>query len=184
MRGASSSRKSKPRNLRLCTTVGSSARTITSIASTTSAGARPGAANIRCSRLSRRLACSSGALSSDDNLEPVVRGGDGQLMRRSVDFGVPSRLAQHLLEHLVVEHGLVMVHDKVLDVRNLRELDRDHVARMSPILFHRDLIRERVLRIEDQNVSVAEKLDERVVLCQNVKLVLGVGRVNHRLAIL
>ena len=44
-RGASCSRKSKPRSLRLCTAAGSSARTTASSASTTSAGVRPGAAS-------------------------------------------------------------------------------------------------------------------------------------------
>src|SRR5271167_465430 len=109
--------------------------------SITSASARPGALNMSRKRVGSRAFVESD-WSSEDNLEPVIGGSDGQRrpLLRAADFFVAARLGQDFLEHLIVVCRLVMVHHQMLDAGELGKLDSDHIARMSPVLFHGNLV--------------------------------------------
>ena len=65
-------------------------------------------------------------------------------------------------DHPVVEDRLVVKQDEALDPRRLRQLDRDHIARMPPILLDRHCIRQRIHRVEDQQVGVSVEMHKRV----------------------
>src|SRR5260370_25716137 len=70
------------------------------------------------------------------------------------------------------------------DPRRLCQLNRDDIARMTPILLDRDRVAERIHCIEDQQVGVSVELDERIGFVELGTLVLAVGRVDDRLAAL
>src|SRR5438105_8702442 len=90
-------------------------------------------------------------------------------------------VGEDLLEHAVVISRLVMKQHESPDSRRLRQLDRHDIARMTPIHLDRDRIAERIHGVEDQQIAVSVKLDERVGFVELGALVLTVGGVNDRL---
>src|SRR5215472_7822866 len=64
----------------------------------------------------------------------------------------------------------------------LRQLDRNDVAAMAPMLLERHRITERVHCIEDQQIGAAAELYEWIGLVQAIIFVLTIGRVDDRLA--
>ena len=87
------------------------------------------------------------------------------------------------LERGVVVRGLVVEEDEVLGARHLAQLHADDVARVAPVGLHADRLGERVHRVEDHHVGVAEEGGEVLGLGAVLELVLGIGRVDHRLAV-
>src|SRR6516164_4343773 len=71
---------------------------------------------------------------------------------------------------------------KPFDLCCLRQLDRNNVAGMSPMLLDRYRITERVHCIEDQQIGAAAELDKWIGFVQAIIFVLTVGRVDDRLA--
>src|SRR5262249_61752363 len=71
-----------------------------------------------------------------------------------------------------------MVQTQALGVSPLAQLQADDVARVTPVLLDRCRLGERVLRVEDDEVGVAEELYEALDFSEVVLLVLGVGRVD------
>ena len=90
---------------------------------------------------------------------------------------------QQALERRVVVRRLVVEEHQVLGARHLAELDADDVARVAPVGLHADRLGERVHRVEDHQVGVAEEARERLGLGAVLELVLRVGGVDHRLAV-
>ena len=74
----------------------------------------------------------------------------------------PYGIGEDLLDHPVVIDRLVVKQREPLDPRGLRQLDRDDIARMAPILLDRHRVAQRIHCIEDQQVGVSVELDERV----------------------
>ena len=76
------------------------------------------------------------------------------------DLLQPSRLPQHRGDLLVVQDRLVVEQAQVAHPRHLAELDADDVARVAPVLLDGHRLGERVHGVEDDEVGVAEELDE------------------------
>src|ERR1700730_3917134 len=76
----------------------------------------------------------------------------------------------------------MMKQGQPLDLCRLRQLHRDDIARMAPILLDRDGISQGVHCVEDQQISVPVKLDKRVGFVEAGIFVLAVSRVDDRLA--
>ena len=55
-----------------------------------------------------------------------------------------------------------MKQNQALDLRRLRQLDCDDIARMAPIFFDRDGVAERIHGVKNQQISVPVKLDKRI----------------------
>src|SRR5947208_3372419 len=70
-------------------------------------------------------------------------------------------IAQRALDGRIAVGGLVVEEHQVLRVRHLAELDADHVARVSPVLLHRDRLRQGVHGVEDHEIGIAEEGDDR-----------------------
>src|SRR6516162_2737774 len=73
---------------------------------------------------------------------------------------------------------------KPFDLCCLRQLDRNNVAGMSPMLLDRYRITERVHCIEDQQIGTAAELDEWIGFVEAIIFVLSIGRVDDRFAAL
>src|SRR5271168_4170179 len=160
---------------------GSNTRSRTRTTRSNSALRRPGAEMIR---RNRGRVCGGGFRTpSDDNFQSVVSGGDLELAVGDAQFGVAAGLVEDGLEREVVAHRFVMVHHEMLDARHVGKLDGDNIARMTPILLGRGLLRERVLGVEYQHVGGAESVDHRVAWFQRLILVLGIGGINDNLVL-
>src|SRR5215469_14326958 len=70
---------------------------------------------------------------------------------------------------------------KPFDMCCLRQLDRNDVAGMAPMLLDRYRITKRVHCIEDQQIGTAAELDEWIRVVQAIIFVLSIGRVDDRL---
>ena len=53
-----------------------------------------------------------------------------------------AQVCEDFLDHVIVICRLVMKQHKALDLRRLGELDRNDIARMTPILLDRDCVGE------------------------------------------
>src|SRR5262245_4444609 len=73
----------------------------------------------------------------------------------------------------------MMKHHQVLGAGELRQFDTHDVAGMTPVFLHRDLLGEGIHRIEDEEVCIAEVLDERITLVESFVLVLGIGGIHN-----
>src|SRR5262245_65285093 len=71
-----------------------------------------------------------------------------------------------------------MVQTEALGASPLARLQADDVARVPPVLLDRRRLGERVLRVEDHEIGIAEELHEALDLSEIVLLVLGVGRID------
>src|SRR5215469_6974840 len=71
---------------------------------------------------------------------------------------------------------------KPFDLCCLRQLDRNDVAGMAPMLLDRYRITERVHCIKDQQIGATAELDEWIGFVQAIIFVLSIGRVDDRLA--
>ena len=72
-----------------------------------------------------------------------------------------------------------MEHAQMLHVCHLRHLHADDVAGVPPVLLHRHRVQQRVHGVEDDQVRIAEELDEATGFARVFELVLGIGRVHH-----
>ena len=87
------------------------------------------------------------------------------------------------VDRLVAVRGLVVEQAEMTRPRHLAELDADDVARVPPVGPDRDGVGERIHRVEDHEVGIAKERDVAFRLHRVVELVLGIGRVDDRLAV-
>ena len=88
-------------------------------------------------------------------------------------------IGDDFLDHVIVICRLVMKQHKALNLRRLGELDRNDIARMTPILLDRDCVGELVHRIKNQYIGVSVECDKRVRLVEVRIFVLAISRVDH-----
>ena len=69
-------------------------------------------------------------------------------------------------------------HAEVPDPRHLAQLDADDVARMAPVGLDRDGVGQRIHRVEDDDVGVAEEAHEALGVLGLGQRMLGIGRVD------
>src|SRR6516165_584627 len=89
-------------------------------------------------------------------------------------------LGEDFLDHAVVICRLVVKQDEAFDPSSMRQLDRDDIARMSPIFLDRDCVAERIHRVEDQHIGVPVECDKWVRFVESGILVLAIGRIDYR----
>src|SRR5687767_2224546 len=83
------------------------------------------------------------------HFETVVRSRHFDRMLAARDFLETLRFAPYALDGRILVGRLVMEQHEMLRVRELAQLHADDVARMPPVFLHRNRVRERIHRVED-----------------------------------
>ena len=124
----------------------------------------------------RRPARGAPALTGD--FHSVVGGGDVQRAARARDLLERRVSASTRVDRRVVVHRLVVEQAQMARAGHLAQLDADDVARVAPVGLDRDRVGERVHRVENDEVGIAEELDEALGVARVGERVLGIGRVD------
>src|SRR6516162_6249287 len=120
-------------------------------------------------------------LGSNGQLEAVKGGEHFDLGAAPADRLEPHRIGEDDLEHPVVEDRIVMEQCEAFDLCCLRQLDRNNVAGVAPMLLDRQRVTERVHCIEDQQIGVPVELDKWIGLVEAIIFVLAIGRIDDGL---
>ena len=124
----------------------------------------------------------AGSLGSDGQLKAVIGRDHFDLSATPADRLEPQSIGEDDLEHPVIQDRIVMEQCKPFDLCCLRQLHRNDVAGMAPMLLDRYRITERVHCIKDQQIGAAAELDKSIGFVEAIIFVLSIGRVDDRLA--
>src|SRR5258706_9948760 len=102
-------------------------------------------------------------------------------MRFTRDLFEALRLTPQSLDGCIIVCRLMMVENEVLRPRQLAQFDASYIVRVSPILLDRYRIGERVHGVENDQVGVAEKIDETLRFVHIVELMFRIGRIDQDL---